>query len=291
LWEMYTGLDPFDHHEEIDVFIHAVCVNRERPPLQELPPVVASIISDCWKDEAKARPRFDALISRVKDAIIDVTIDDKIGRNMWKLHYQGMHEVSWDTFVIEFYKASGEPISRDRESDPKYRLLKQILSHQSTENTFLVSLERFGLFLKWFGPMGPQCLSAMVQTMQMPWFHGDLAKVPCEALLNGFQKRGYYIVRLSSTNPEETPYTISKYTKNGVEHLRVNRRKQGNGYYTQVKLNGKNIKIEEVGPIQLLINKWAKPLGLKAAYPGSIYAQLCKNMEPTGYQQYDDSDD
>jgi len=127
--------------------------------------------------------------------------------------------------------------------------------------------------------------------MQMPWFHGDIAKIPCEALLNGFAKRGQYIVRLSATNPIESPYTISKYTKTGVEHLRVNRTKTGNGYYTQVKLNGKNKKIEEVGPIQTLINKWAKPLGLKVACPGSVYAQLCKNVEVTGYTVYDSSDD
>jgi hypothetical protein len=69
--------------------------------------------------------------------------------------------------------------------------------------------------------MGPQCLAEMVQTMLQPWFHGDIAKIPCEALLNGFAKRGFYIVRLSTTNPEETPYTISKYTKTGVGTLRM----------------------------------------------------------------------
>lgn len=47
-----------------------------------------------------------------------------------------------------------------------------------------------------------------------------------------------------------------------LEHLRVNRMKNGTGYYTQVKISGKNKKIEEVGPIEILINKWAKPLGI-----------------------------
>jgi serine/threonine protein kinase len=30
LWEMYTGMDPFEHHDDIEVFIHAVCVNQVR---------------------------------------------------------------------------------------------------------------------------------------------------------------------------------------------------------------------------------------------------------------------
>jgi len=46
-----------------------------------------------------------------------------------------------------------------------------------------------------------------------------------------------------------------------------------------------------MGPIQILINKWAKPLGLKSACPGSIYLQLCKSVDAVGYQQYDDDSD
>jgi len=288
LWEMYTGLDPFDHHDDIEVFIHAICVNKERPPLNDVPPCVALIISDCWKDDAKQRPRFESLIQRVRDAVVDVTIDDKLGANMWKTNYSGMHDVMWEKFVLDFYKTAGEPIARERESDPKYKCLKNIITHESTGNTILVSVERFGLFLKWFGPLGPNCLAGMAQTMSQPWFHGDIAKTQTDALLNGNEKRGLYIVRLSTTNPVDAPYTISKYTKAGVEHLRVSRLKGGSvGYFTQVKIGGKNKKIEELGPIQILINKWAKPLGLKAACPGSIYLQLCKNVEPTGYNQYD----
>jgi hypothetical protein len=253
--------------------------------------VVANIISDCWKDSAKLRPRFDALIPRVREAVIEVTIDDKLGQALWKNHYLGQNVANWDKFVLEFYKTAGEAISRDRENDSKYKCLKEILTHQSQEGTHLVSIERFGLFLSWFGPMGPQCLTLMNQTMSQPWFHGDTAKIQCESLLNGNAKRGYYIVRLSSTDPIKSPYTISVYQKSGVEHLRVNRMKQGVGYYTQVKIKGNNRKIEEQGPIQILINKWAKPLGLKSACPGSVYLQLCKNVEATGYQHYDDSED
>jgi len=291
LWEMYTAKDPFDNHDDIEVFIHAICVKQERPPLDDIPPIVANIISDCWKDDAKKRPRFDALIPRVREAIVEVTLDDKLGSAMWKNHYSGQNVVGWEKFVIEFYKSSGETIARDRENDSKYKCLKEILTHQSAEGTHLVSIERFGTFLSWFGPMGPSCLTAMNATMSQPWFHGDIAKIPCEALLNGFNKRGYYIVRLSSTDPVKSPYTISVFTKTGVEHLRVSRTKQGVGYYTTVKIKDKNKKIEEMGPIQLLINKWAKPLGLKSACPGSVYLQLCKNVEATGYQQYDDSED
>jgi len=127
--------------------------------------------------------------------------------------------------------------------------------------------------------------------MSQPWFHGDSPKDQAEALLNGFAKRGYYIVRLSTTDPGTTPYTISKFTKAGVEHLRVNRNKNKDGFFTQVKIQGKNKKIEEVGPIQILINKWAKALGLKTACPGSKFVSLCKNVVATGYQQYDSSED
>jgi hypothetical protein len=33
--------------------------------------------------------RFDALIPRVRNAIVDVTIEDKIGANLWKHNYIG----------------------------------------------------------------------------------------------------------------------------------------------------------------------------------------------------------
>ena len=107
-----------------------------------------------------------------------------------------------------------------------------------------------------------------------------------------------FLVRLSTTEPEKTPFTISKYSRDGtVTHQRVSARSDGRGFYVAFKTKKGNEKIEEPGGIEKLIAKASKELRLKKACPGSRYHDFFEKRVAAPYSggylpsPDDDSDD
>lgn len=86
------------------------------------------------------------------------------------------------------------------------------------------------------------------------WFHGDIERPGSETLLEP-QKPGTYLVRVSLTEPEKTPFTISKVGKDGkISHQRINLMKDRSGYYVYLKSSKGQKKIEAQGGLEALIN-------------------------------------
>jgi len=120
---------------------------------------------------------------------------------------------------------------------------------------------------------------------------GKSKKQKAEALLSQFKKKGSFLVRLSTTEPHLTPFTISRYTaEKKVEHQRVFRTKAG--LYTHVKTSKSTQKVEVAGGIDVLIKKVAKGLDLKVPCPGSVYQAIFAITEggDNGYVEPSDSD-
>lgn len=69
------------------------------------------------------------------------------------------------------------------------------------------------------------------------------------------QKPGTYLVRVSLTDPEKTPFTISKVGKDGkISHQRINIMKDRSGFYVYLKSSKGQKKIEAQGGLEALIN-------------------------------------
>jgi len=223
---------------------------------------------------------------------------------MWRTNWPGLLEISWTKFVPVFYKAINEPLARDREKDTGYKCLHHLLiadntGHRDGEQED-VTLERFGLLVKWFGVLNNDqgnILKRLQATAQNPWFHGDIQKLDCESLLASFAKEhGTFLVRLSTTEPvEKTPFTISKVARDGaVLHQRIGARSDGRGFYISQtsKAKGKtNEKIEAPGLVDKLIEKVTKDLHLKKPCPGSRYRDIFHTNKVDGYLPTPDDDD
>jgi len=211
LWEMLTKKEPFEEHDSYKVFVEVICENNERPPIpSDMHPSLQSLLEECWQQNPKRRPSFKDILEKLDVAMVDTTITNDVdAANMWKKNWIGEIQTSWVKFSTIFYKQIGEPLARERERNIDYQCLRKILC-ESTPNEH-VTLERFGTFLKWFGPLKQGKILEKTKTlMQAPWFHGDIQRQDAETLLSAFPK-GNYLVRLSFNEPiAKTPFTISK---------------------------------------------------------------------------------
>jgi len=153
-----------------------------------------------------------------------------------KKNWSGQLEVPWSKFSIAFYNAINEPLTRDREATVNYKCLRKLVAEGNLEDSQNVSLERFGLFSKWFGPIkGSErvILDNVSTILAAIWFHGDITRQQCETYLSSF-KKGCWMVRTSTTEPEKTPFTLSKFNKHGkVDHQRIFVGTKG--YYSHIK--------------------------------------------------------
>jgi len=203
-----------------------------------------------------------------------------------KKNWLGETQTTWNKFSTVLYKELGEALVRDRERNINYRCLQKILASEgSQEDQQLVTLERVGLFLKWFGPLNGKVsiFDRVRNLLQCPFFHGDIERPGCESLLSSF-KRGYYLVRFSTTEPERTPFTISKVNKKGaINHQRVYLRPDAKGYYTHVKYKNGMKKVEATGGLDQLIKKVKSDLRLRTECPGRKYAELFTASKVDGY--------
>jgi len=121
--------------------------------------------------------------------------------------------------------------------------------------------------------------------MKFDWFHGDISRDDAVTLLKT-KKKGYFLVRLSTTEPEHTPYVISKLgSKGDVSHQRIFINENGAGFHVNTKDSKGNLKkLEMSGTIvDLLKNKKiAKELRLGSPCPGSKYLQILDDKANAG---------
>eukprot|EP01125_Pyxidicula_operculata_P008052 TRINITY_DN2723_c0_g2_i1.p1 TRINITY_DN2723_c0_g2~~TRINITY_DN2723_c0_g2_i1.p1 ORF type:complete len:520 (-),score=121.37 TRINITY_DN2723_c0_g2_i1:64-1623(-) len=297
LWEMLTGKEPFEEHDDYNTFVKAVCEEGERPSLPEdMHPCLKKLLEDCWQPKADKRPSFEEIIARLNVAMVDCTItNDSVASTMWKKNWSSELQTTWAQFSTVLYKELNETLARDRERNINYKCMQKVLATEGDRDSELVvTLERFGLFLKWFGPLTGQKVSIfdrVTNLLKQPWFHGDIERQACENLLSSF-KKGTFLVRFSLTEPDRTPFTISKVNKNGaINHQRVYVQPDGKGYYVHVKYKSGTKKVEVPGSFEALFKKVKSDLRLKTVCPGSQYLVLFSASKVDGYLPSPEDDD
>lgn len=114
------------------------------------------------------------------------------------------------------------------------------------------------------------------------YFHGDITRQEAEHKLSKGQK-GDFLIRLSRTEPEKTPYTVSKVNRDGVIiHQRIYALPSKDGYYVSIK-SGKEVKrIEARGMISELLRKGARDLYLKKECYGSQFSSIFQKEDKFG---------
>jgi len=132
--------------------------------------------------------------------------------------------------------------------------LSKFLAEKESDET--VSIEKFSLLLKWFGPLnqnGRNIMDRVEAIVKKPWFFGGLSSLETEQNLSQYSnKPGTFLVRLNMGGNEpidKTPFTISRIDQNGFVHTRVYPLIDGGGFIAEVTKKGKEkVKIQKDSP-------------------------------------------
>jgi hypothetical protein len=297
LWEILTRQEPFPHHTNFEKFRHAVCNLHERPPIPaECEPTLRDLIQRCWHPNPASRPSFQEIISWLDQILINVAIQDHFGRLFWQHNFMNHDEVPWKDFAFAFMKfmnmmpfdlALLDRPTRDL-NIVSIKCLKALVAEKPKVKTErpsaeVVSLERFGRQLNWFGPItdpsqtpaGQGILDRMRKMMMQPWFHGDTNTEEAQERLSG-KLGGTFLIRFSSVDGW---YTISQITElRAIRHQRI-KHKPGTKYY---------VDGEEYDSLEHLV----RARGLNLPCGGSRYQHIFAENPPEifGYISVDPND-
>eukprot|EP01103_Thecamoeba_quadrilineata_P011684 TRINITY_DN2839_c0_g1_i1.p2 TRINITY_DN2839_c0_g1~~TRINITY_DN2839_c0_g1_i1.p2 ORF type:complete len:231 (-),score=42.04 TRINITY_DN2839_c0_g1_i1:43-735(-) len=135
----------------------------------------------------------------------------------------------------------------------------------------VVSLDKFGRVLDWFGPVCDPSgkllfLQMMVKILSQRWFFGELSTREAELRLKD-QPVGTFLVRFSTTS--EGCYTISKMSHEGINHQRVMKHFGG-----PCKPQFFSVSNRKSASLDTLINSSSNVLGLIIACPGYPFDYL-----------------
>jgi serine/threonine protein kinase len=239
LWEVLTRSEPFSNHSDFDVFVEAVCMQNERPPLpKDCLPSLRKLITACWSGNPSLRPSFPTIVDTLETILIECAVEDEVARSIWKNYFFRKENVSWvDEFVPIVAQFMGNRFTDPAKNEQAYydeidrlittldwQCLQKILP-EKREAELAVNLEKFGQVLCWFGPFKDKdgksrILEKIKSTLSRPWFFGNISYEGALEYLSDKEK-GTFMIRFSS---KENPgcFTISKVNqKKKIVHQRI----------------------------------------------------------------------
>jgi len=278
LWEILTRQEPFKEFDNYEEFRNAICNRHVRPVIPPgTHPALKQLIEACWHHDPTKRPAFPAIVAALEYIIVDTGILDNHGRKLWKDYFLKKDKVGWTDFLRVFMNIMPST------EDPQTRILNikclyALLVEKGRDGDEMVTMEGFGNFLSWFGPMLsdqlPPLMERVRSVLRKSYFHGDISTRDAEGQLAGKQV-GTFLVRFSTSSPGF--YTISKVASDGsIQHQRIIHHPNQPAFYMN---NRAYASLED------LINQNARELNLISACLGSRFSALFVEQSISGYVQ------
>jgi len=249
-------------------------------------------MEQCWQQDPQKRPSFVLVLEMLKDAMVDIfltPICPDMAR-LWRLEkrWRGKEQVKFDSFARAVCKYLRIKYQDKALAFKCLQALLAVEKKKGADSTPMVSIDRLGLVMAWFGPMTAiswekpkiNFLDRILSVLKYGWFFGDIEREESEALLRDFKKKsGTFLVRVNlggNTEPILTPFTISKVNNQKIEHMRVYHYKDRSGYFIQVKTKNGTKQVYARGGIEKLITKLKRKGILKknGGVPGQKYKTI-----------------
>jgi len=191
-WQLLTmNPQPYKEYLELgslEAFTEAVCTRGERPSLKGQPQNVKDQIKKLWDSDPSVRPDFQTIITEFNNLILECALIDPDAREFWRFSFEGRMEVSFDDFFNNLCGHLGAEIGTLIPEDIHKRKSMEILcSIKEVNKQKMVSLERFGLLLKWFGPLtykNKNIVDKVYNIIKEKWFHGEIARDRLTSLIS-----------------------------------------------------------------------------------------------------------
>jgi serine/threonine protein kinase len=153
MWETLTNEDPYQgEFNSYDEMLEGITFDGIRPRIPEWFPVgVTALITKCWNADPSQRPSFAEILQSnwFDHILLDYMISDPMGRDFWKSCFLDKLQVGVDEFLQALCRYCSVPY---REQADSIRLLKSLISTQTSTGIALVTLESWNSVLNWYGP-------------------------------------------------------------------------------------------------------------------------------------------
>jgi len=288
-WQILTmNPQPFKEYLELgslELFIEAICNRNERPSLTDYPKPVKNLVKKFWDKDPNNRPDFQAIIEQTNICMVDCSLIYNEAKEFWRVNFDGKTEVNFS----EFSKSLFEYLEIDLDvNDEKYACI-DAMACQDGNQSRIVTLERFGRLLKWFGNLrdrNDNIVDKITSIMRNPWFHGEVSRDQLALYNREFsaetKKKRHFLIRFSETEPiEEHPFSITVWGSSGSTNYRINYDTKEEEYSVSYKDKKKeNITCTDIKLSNLINLKLKKPLKLRNEIP-SQYGQIFNAGNPS----------
>jgi serine/threonine protein kinase len=297
LWEIFMRVQPYGDYKTVSELRRAVCKEDVRPPLKGIPQCLADLMEQCWGKDPQRRPSFVQVLEMLKDAMVDLFLTPVCPdmANLWKVdrRWRGKEQVKFTSLtraLCNYLRI------KHKDHQLAFKCLQALVSvekKKGSDSTPMVSIDRLGLVMAWFGPMMAlpwekhriTFMDRIVSILKHGWFFGDIEREESEALLRDFKRKtGTFLVRVNlggSIEPMESPFTISKVNNQKIEHIRVYHYKDRSGYFIQLKSKTTTTQVYAKGGLEKLISKLKKKgvLRKNGGVPGQKYKSIFESEE------------
>jgi len=157
-------------------------------------------MEQCWQQDPQKRPSFVLVLEMLKDAMVDIfltPICPDMAR-LWRLEkrWRGKEQVKFDSFARAVCKYLRIKYQDKALAFKCLQALLAVEKKKGADSTPMVSIDRLGLVMAWFGPMTAlswekpkiNFLDRILSVLKYGWFFGDIEREESEALLRDFKK-------------------------------------------------------------------------------------------------------
>jgi len=236
-WEILTRKDLFAEYDDKEIFTQDIAIKGIRPALDDIHPVLKEIIVKCWDRNPDLRPSFEQVLPMLEKALIQIYLPSDLcplAPAFWEKNFKQQARVPIEDFVTKLIKTL-KPAAKKNQITKEENCLKALLEEEDGDEK-VVTIERFGALLNWFGRMKIDkftILDRVIEVMASPWFFAMETSQQVEKRIAILERkpRGTFLVRLNTGERipiDKAPFTITRVGDDGnVVHTRVYTNKKG----------------------------------------------------------------
>jgi len=212
LWELLTEKVPFEDKGLTEIGkLSLAIIDGVRPDIPSVcPTLLATLINECWAQEANKRPLFSEIVSNNGQKFSNIVLEaltqgNKEYYDFWASFGQDnngkpLDKVPWNKFLRKFLSFLGIKAEK-YEIDGSIEILCVKESLSVKDNDENVTIANFEKFLSLYPPInkGIDYLHQIKDLLKEDWFFGEMDGDTATNHLNGCKKESF-LVRFSATN-------------------------------------------------------------------------------------------